>query len=1197
MAAEKIRLIDESLDPVKKGSNPLLSLKSHEMEDYISIRNKGIPGKRASFNHLRNKATKETMVTGLVLHFSQDISNSKLKSIPGNKDVERLFLYADTIVINRELKFPQTDVTISCRLLIIEEEGQIITTPLANAQPYAVGGDKTKPKSGADGPRGGNMTLLCGTIENKRKKGPPFIMDGGKGQNGQMGGWHTLNRNKSVPVPWATIEDLAISNDAIKGGKKAWDWPDLKGIDTKRIYHAKVWSINLGRFDPNKRYKDFYAGNSKLPNQDSGADAFASGAGGNGGDAGDLIVLDHTKAGKAITTQKKGGINGTSTKIDAQKPAKDSTYYHIDLWVYHQDLNYWGNKKPNNLKPKVSITKKLRSESGLSAKGKDGKKGTDGFQMVPQETEQYWLHPVLLESMLGYAKTHFRDGERNKAQWILDHYAKAIDTIPKEAAGEMHMSSLIREVNLYYDRLNQNLDFYGYPPGWIPRLSALSNLKILADSRRDLAQLIYFANTLLKQDDGNSIEAENLEWAVKELQEGLESAQSNIVAAFDALPDIKQKLFTVEAKVATQLAAIRALKAKILAEIEEKERAQALFTGAFEIAAGVCAMIPVGQPYVGAVGGILSQVGKIDINSENPLGEGLNFASGLSGELATFVNDNQDKISGDANSQLSKDIKTGTKELGESEKNIESVKADRKAAEEAVVNKFSAEELSILHERISTIDGLANSAQQDFSHTEDYVEILQNLDILQAEIEHSKDLREAQKTTLTARLKELKTEKKELTAKLKKQKAQRTSREKNVEKAGKALKGLTEGISGVSTGIQKMMVEFDPNSPEVQAKFKNIMASKYKDEFEEINEAIEDLNKLKLPLVDRLLWFEQRISQGVQRINGSLVQWSVLNDQRVEAVRHGLLPSSRSILQRMVDESWALLMLECYYVTKSYQYRFLRRINPLQHGIQQFIEDIGTFSEGVNPGSMNPKSFDNLFEKVLKSQFTRLGTALLTDTQSGQGRIKTPSMTIKIVPEDQNANGDFVLQQFNETGRARFAFDQIKSGKSGTKNWKFYRIMKIEFLHIKLKDVDSSFDFGIRHSGESIVRDQVGTPYFFTSISSQNNLNRPGEAGSSFSLQVQSWDGEYNAAKRDNAFGGVSTTPTSSENDKTLRAFLSDFDLITAFDAEDPPYRDYYPSAQSTLSLVNYDEPEEGQQPNNYGVEELTFEVTYEVLR
>jgi hypothetical protein len=1191
-----IQLIDENLDPVKKGANPLLSLSKDDRENYISIQTKDLPGKRASFNHIENLITKEVMVTGLMINFSQDLSNSKLSSIIGNKNVERLFLYADTIVINRDLKFPQADVTIGCRLLIIEEQGQVNTCPDSNPQPIATGGPRTRPKSGINGHQAGNINLLCHTIENKRKKGNAFILDGGRGQNGQEGDHYTLNRNNNVPLAWADIEKKAMSNDEIKGKNNNWVWPDFKNIEKDKIYFAKINSVNLGWVDTKKRYKELSIGYESVANQDSGPDAIASGNGGNGGDAGNMIVLEHIKKGEEFSIQQKGGKKGLSKNIEAHPPARKSTFYHIEFTVYHKDLNYWGNKDRLKLNPKVSVSKTLTAEYGLSAEGNDGSNGNDGQQLAPSEDQLYWLRPVLLESILGYAKTHFRDGERNMAQWILDHYAAAIDTLPANVKKDMHMSSLIREAKLYHSRLNQNLDFYGYPPGWIPRLSALSNLKILNSSRRDLAQLIYFSNSLLKQDDENSLKAKNLEWAVNELRESMESSQANIVAAFDALPKIKQELFTVESKVAEQLAALRSLSAKINLEIEEKERDQALFTGAFEIAAGICAMIPVGQPYVGAVGSVLSQIGKIDINADNPMIEGLNFASGLTGELESFVTDNKDKISKDANSNLTKEIASGTKELNKSNKDIETVKADRKAAQEAVVNEFSAQELAILHERIRSIDGLANNAQQDFSHTEDYIEILVNLDILQEEIEQTKEIRESEKNTLSASLKALKTGQKELTARLKKQKKQRTNREKNVETAGKALNGLTTGLSGISSSIQNMMVEFDPNAPEVKAKFEKILASKYKKEFEQINEAISGLNELKLPLVDRLLWFEQRISQNVQRINSSMVQWSVLNDQRVEAVQHGLMPSSRSILQRMEEESWALLMQECYYLTKSYQYRFLRRIDPIQHGIKSFIEDIVKLSEGVNPSSMDSDTFDDLFVKVLRSQFHRLGIALLTDTQAGVGTIQTPSMTINITDNDINSNGHSILNRFNETGLAQFRFDDIESAKKGTQKWKFYRIIKIEFLDIKLKEKNASFDFGIRHSGESIVRDQNGTPYFFTSLSSQNNLNSK-NGGSSFNLQVQSWNGSYDASERNSESNGISTAPISAENEKILKAFLSDFDLLESFKNEERPYRDYYPSALSTLSLVNYNEPEDGQQQQNYGVEELKFKVTYEVMR
>ena len=1001
---------------------------------------------------------------------------------------------------------------------------------------------------------------------------------------------------KGYPLEWSDIEKWAIQNDAIKGTTKNWDWPDFKGIEKKKIYYAKVWSINLSWMDSNKREKEYEVGDKDVINQDFGPDAIASGDGGNGGNAGNLIIYDHNHVGKAFDVQIEGGRGGESMDIASHEPTKDSTYYHIKLVVYHQDVNYWGNKEHLKLNPSVEITEKLKAQPGRAAKGKDGSRGSKGDYLKPSYESDYWLQSELLEVMLGFAKTHFRDGERNKSKWILDYYFAGIQNMPEQYKSDMRMASLVKEVELYDRRLRQNLDYYGYPPGWIPRLSALSNLKILDSSRRDLAQLIYFAKTLLEQDDANKLEIENLEWAVSELKESMDAERKSIIAAYDALPTIKDELLQIESRVADQLTSLRFLKSKILKEIKEKADAQTLFTGAFEIAAGICTLIPVGQPYVGAVGSVLSQIGKIDIDAENPLKEGLNFASGLSGELSTFITDNKGKISADATSSLTKEIKSGTKELNSFEDQIQIVKADQEAAKDAVVNKFTDQELAIIHEKVRVIENISGS-ENALSYSEDYVAIIQNLDSLESDIQSSKEIREDEKKRLTTHLSELKQEKKELKKRLGEQKKKKTAIEKNITSAATKLQGFTEGVSGLSSTIQNMMVEFDPDSPEVKAKFEKILSSDYKDDFEDIMNEIEELNQLKLPLVDKLLWYEQRISQGVQRINNSLIQWSVLNRQRVESIEYGLLPTSRSILKRMVEESWALLMLECYYITKSYQYRFLRRIDPLQHGLKKLFDDIIKFSKGVNPTSMDEDTFNDVFEKVLKSQFTRLGTSLLTDTQSGGGKIRMPSMTVTIRKSDHDIHGNSILQQFNKRGRASFYLHQIESGKSGTQNWKFYRIMDIEFLGIELEDVESSFDFGIRHSGESIVKDQHGVPYYFTSLSAQNNLNSAMVQSGKIDLQVHSWDGEYDPSQRNNKTGGVSTTSTSTENDKILRSFLSEFDLADKFDEGDPPYRDYYPSARSVLTLVNYEEAEPGEKPKNYGLEELKFKVTYEVLR
>src|ERR1700751_2325670 len=113
MSSEKIYIIDEADQEIVPGYD-LLQDTSFNMEDTIEITEKKLPGQKVSFNNIADKETKEVTVTGLVLNFSQDTTESKLHAILGRTDIEHLYLYADTIIIDDKLSFPQANITISC---------------------------------------------------------------------------------------------------------------------------------------------------------------------------------------------------------------------------------------------------------------------------------------------------------------------------------------------------------------------------------------------------------------------------------------------------------------------------------------------------------------------------------------------------------------------------------------------------------------------------------------------------------------------------------------------------------------------------------------------------------------------------------------------------------------------------------------------------------------------------------------------------------------------------------------------------------------------------------------------------------------------------------------------------------------------------------------------------------------------------
>lgn len=1206
MSKETIYIVDEVTDQGTIVTNPLLS-PALEMEDYIEVKSKTLPGKKEVFNNMPDMVTREVNVTGLVLNFSQDLSQSKLKALPGKIDIEYLSLYADTIILGDKLTFPQTNITICCRQLIIEPNGSLSTVPIPFQLPYAAGAGGKDRNPGAEGCGGGNLIIYSQTIENKRTDDEfVFTLTGSQGQGGEPGGIPSDDsKTEGYPLSWTDIEKTIINNDVISGNRDNWAWPDIPEADKHLIYYAAIEATNFVYFPENeKRYYKTTLGNKDLKNLDNGKDAVVSGNGGRGGKGGSIKYLDFKTIGKNINWQLKGGDSGVSKVAEGGKK-KDSTYYHVEIRAFHKDINYDWNKNDQNghLKPSFTpyfnITKRLISEDGKPSKGKDGESGENGTAEKLASEKFSWLSPVLLESVIQFAKTSFRDGERGKAKWVFDQYSEAVNTLPLNLKEDLQMASLIREMELYKKRIDQNLDFYGYPPGWIPRLSALSNLSVLTDSRRDLASLIYFANRLLKEDEDLNSQKNNIDWAIKDLQKNMDIARKDVVTAFGEIPDVKKKINDVEKQISGQLLALRNLKKKIESEAEQQQKEQLIFSGAFEILGGICSLIPVGQPYVGQLGGtIMNTIGKIDINADNPIKEGLSFAGDLSGEVGDFFKKNEKAFKEDITSGFAKEIEKGTKELNDYNSQIDDTKKELKQAEEEVKASFSDRDIAILR---AEIKGIQTKSQDGSGAGEnDLAAILASVDELKESISNSKSIANNKKQELSTKLSSLEAAKKPLADKLKNRKKEKEKREKNVKTAGKVIKGFTEGLSGITSGIQKMMVDFDENDEEVQKRVEKLKKSKYKTDFEKIYDKIAEINKVKLPLVERLLKLEQKINNGVQVITNGMLQWTILNDQQV-ALEYGLLPSTRNYLKRMAQDSWDMLMQECYYFTRSYQYRFLKKIDPVSHGVKTLITDIEKFRNGKDPRQMSSEAFQELFDNVLKSQFKRLAYDLLVKLQETSAGIREDISTIVLDVNEKNFNNDLILERLNTLGQAEFYLKDMKSSKKGTDQWMQYKIVKITFLSIIVESANpnASFDFGIRHSGDSLILGGDKKRYFFTSRSatqpsgSKKLKVKAGSGITPIDLQVKSWNASYNGADRDKPNGGLNNAKDSKEDEILLKKLLREFDLEKAYESNQEPYKDHYPGGTSLLSLIIYSD----EKDIDFKIKELKFQVDYEVLR
>ena len=430
MPSIQYSLIDENTDlAIPAGYDPLLK---NTFDEYIHITEKENPGRRRSFNNVPNQATRDVHVSGLVLHWSKDLSRSKLRAVAERESVERLYMYADTVIIDAHLRLPQTHVTIYARRLIVGQDGAIDTTPNPFANPYA---DDSRPKErtpkyttnhGAGGNSAGDITLLVQTLQCPEGK-TCFVMNGSDGQHGEKGGLKERVTSNDVPVSWEKVFSNVISGIA----QEHWfTWPDnvKHELQTGLIYYAYVHINEYKLVKYVDRFVSF--GDRDAVNADNGLDAYASGDGGNGGNGGTLRLIDPSVP--AACVSQRGGQPGRSDRIEGTKKASNATdKKHVSFAVvgtHPATTGLPGDRRkeyPNKDRGFKEYTKILPAKDGDTAKGSDGLPGKDGGIEWLAGQGGAWLHPYVLETVVQYAKDMWLKGDRRPGRWLLQWYQTA----------------------------------------------------------------------------------------------------------------------------------------------------------------------------------------------------------------------------------------------------------------------------------------------------------------------------------------------------------------------------------------------------------------------------------------------------------------------------------------------------------------------------------------------------------------------------------------------------------------------------------------------------------------------------------------------------------------------------------------------------------------------------------------------------
>jgi hypothetical protein len=1114
-----------------------------------------------TFNGAANMLTRKIRISGVRLVWDQyyvaagadaDDISANLYNYSGSNDIESLEMYADEVVIRSRVEFPQTNVWICARKLIFERDGCIVTTPLAPPPAYSKernlgrpidAAGQLKAKDGAKGASGCNVTLCIpegGQVIIPASFQKRIITVGGKGQDGEDGGYRDYvpktvqSNNPGDTSSYASLGDRNVE-DLLYPQESSWRFPDNWKADLQnyRVFHVHLDLFNDSAFTAVTNPKGVHTTDEVGWREWPGGvpDAFPSGKGGDGGDGGTvrslwaLIRVDTADAPPAETTgslvqisDKSGGQPGASKEIPPRRPSctTDSTTppAFMRMKLVRKTPPIESSRQPEKWIDRCPFAI-VAGQGAASQPGQPGKMAsnqgpismqvTQGFPVAANEEQRGqllqtypngWPNALVIQPLLRYARDAYLNGHRAEAREILEIYAKVIDWVPAKYRSATMAAQAI-EIETLLTQMRNNLDYYGNPPGWLPRLSLVSNLQLFKSDQNNAVSLLYFAYKLNRSWDTVQDRARLLKSMRQALTQGIELARRTFSEGLTLLESSRAEHAAVENRINAIKNQTKALDDSITKNAKDKAKEQQILAGVASLASGLCKVVPVGQPYLGSLSeAVFNPLAKIDLTNKNGLEEAFKFAGGVGEQFTSFVTANKDALLQDSQDSFTKkltlvegslqSIETETTTINSQiETDFNSKVADFKASIEAKIAALETEAATIT-------DAAKKKKKQE--EKSNFITFKQELALYKArKIEGAilglrKQVDDADQKALTqaerdaradllAKLKAVQDRKSELEGKSATLTRKRDDQQIFLTKALDQASRIGQGIAGVADGLGKITAPVDPTSPEVIAIKEKIAESpEYKTQFESLIKAADDLGAQKQRMMEGIERAQHQLAECCATIATSLVQCASVGRQ-FQSMSDALDLEVKEFAKGLVQRSEQRLRKSLYHVVKSYEYHYLRRVPPEFFNVD-VIKKILDLEEakrkaGDQDSLLGEDEFKTIYETVFMQKFGGLGGEIIDQLQ----HLK-PSMQNKYIcvlePEHLKQSNDSWQFDFNivKTFRKTGGRDEDVVGA---------RIVGIAIhaLDIATRDSGLSLDIEFRHSGEHVIGDSAGTKYYF----------------------------------------------------------------------------------------------------------------------
>ena len=942
-----------------------------------------------------------------------------------------------------------------------------------------------------------------------------------------------------------------------------------------------------------------------------GREAYPGGWPGDGGDGGTVTSALASAPIADSACDLSAGLPGASTTPAPGGAAPGPTpAYSIRIKIVKKSA------VASKRTPEVSVTE-VTGKSGASARGRrfKGIPAPDGCDekvsaakvggqknngkpanLAGNGERLSWAHPAALAAVINHARTAYRNGFRDEAAAVLDPYFAIVSADPAKLAGidpglRLAFSSIVSMRN----NLRQNLDYYGNPPGWVPRLNALSSLAVLKSVREAAYGTFYFADKMLS--DYASLENARAvsQDASKALVTEMDAARVTLQTAYEQLPVAMRALDAVQQEIVPAELEIVRLRNLAVEKNKDKVMVQRFFSAAMQITGGIAKVLPVGQPFLGLAGSALGSIGEFDWNAASPAESAKSSLASLTAHVDTFVADKDGKVAAAVTSGLRGSTTQGealvtrlTRQMEDEEKEP-AAKAD---AAEGAWTKFVGDErarlvtqiaetnnaISAIRQRAAGISSEAAAADPDKAAEkvkadneaatgDSFVAQLNRqkaalddkriVTLRKGLVEYRKQQEDLEtRARLAAKVSDAKlknaakrtagsdippTVKEQLTAATRASEDQTAlvaARKDTAATVMSSLEGMGSGLSMIGNAIISLTSPLTEDDPTVMRLTEQMLV-----EDPEMRVAARELNRKLMAILKRkqkataeLVYWHQKTSMSAATVTSNLAALTELSRQR-QSLDQGLDPAVQGYLKETRERAKDALAESIYWFVKSYQYEFLSDVDDSFYNFDSWSEKLRALETTKQGAILGREDFERVGDDIFKAEQLKLGKMLLTRRQQ-RGKTFVGKYESCVLDRQANPGTDQQVrasQMLDSLASGQVSFNFIRDFGKGSFLWNDARVISVELTELDLETVDRNLSLTIRieQSGDSII-----------------GLNMPDEGRVFYAFRPGrhadpvSWQFVYNhVAKKTNSGLTASTTedPIADNVKALINSALPDF--------------------------------------------------------